>query len=320
MGIESTGRLTDSSNACMHPPSLRAGIGLLASLGWLLLLAGANRAAARPPKRIGEMTVQEVRDEVHRLYKNDLPYAKYIRAITDVADDAWPKLNEPERIRLEVDVYSRLMDALQLLNKEIDLPYDAATRTYLASVDISLALDASKLGKQNMAFYQEVFASREFNQSDSAYRDTVIELWKKYEKSGKVVPYAKLLMLNQSKMGRPDGLRGDSILAQIAEMYGELGDHHVEASWYLKVSPAGLGPLKAADAFFAAQNFPAAAAQYKQVLADLDSWAVLKPELRNTALAEPLEFADLTQIREHATRTLTELKRIQGPSTTRASP
>ena len=70
---------------------------------------------ASNPGDINGMTAQEVRDGVHRLYRDDLPYATYIKGITQTADAAWAKLSEAERSRYEVDVYGRLMDAERLL-------------------------------------------------------------------------------------------------------------------------------------------------------------------------------------------------------------
>ena len=257
--------------------------------------------AGSTPKGIGEMTPQEVRDEVHRLYKDDLPYATYIKGITSIADAAWPKLNDAERIGYEVNVYARLMDAERLLIGVTALPADAAGRRYQAAVSISLAMDGEKLGPKYPQFYADVFASPEFNASSSAFRGAVTDLWKRYAAAKKDVPYTELLLLNQAKMGTPDGQDGDPLWVAIATLYAGVGDHQAEAEWYGRVSPAFLGPVRAADALFAAGQFNAAAERYRAVLEDLGQWAKIKPTLAGHQLYEPLQSADLGAIKARAT-------------------
>lgn len=296
---------------------MRRTIALNALFG-LVTLASFSAAA---PKGLGEMTLEEVRDEVHRLYRDDLPYAPHIRKLTEAADAAWPTLPEAEKIRYQVHVYARLMDALRLLTGQTALPADAIGRRYQAAVSISLAIDGSKLGTAYQQYYKDVFESEEFKASDSAFKETVIDLRASYERAKKLVPYTNLLLLNQARMGRPDGQDGDGIRSHIAIMYAELGDHVAEAKWYEGVSPAGLGPFKTADALFAAARYPEAAEKYRKVLAELDAWAKLKPHLKQTALAEPLEFTDLGAIKEKAEARLAEIKvRGNGSSTTKPLP
>lgn len=291
------------------------------ALTTLLILATMPGVASAAPKGLGEMTREEVRDEVHRLYSADLPYAPYIKRLTDAADAAWPTLNEPKKTKYEVYVYARLMDALRLLKGETALPADAAGRRYQAAVSISLAIDGSKLGAEYQQFYKDVFQSEEFKASNSAFKETVIDLWTRYERAKKLVPYTDLLHLNQARMGRPDGQDGDGLRSHIATMYAELGDHVAEAKWYEGVSPAGLGPLKAADALFAAERYRDAAEKYATVLARLGEWAKQKPRLKQTAVAEPLEFAELEAIKEKAQARFDESKRRESnPSTTKPSP
>jgi hypothetical protein len=285
----------------------------------VLLLTTMPGIASAAPKGVGEMTREEVRDEVHRLYRDDLSYARYIKRLIDAADAKWPTLSDAKKTEYQIYVYARLMDALRLLKGETAFPPDAAGRRYQAAVSISLAIDGSKLAEEYQEFYKDVFNSEEFNASSSAYKETVIDLWTRYERTKKVVPYTDLLHLNQARMGRPDGQDGDGIRSHIATMYAELGDHVVEAKWYEGVSPAGLGPLKSADALFAAKRYGEAAEKYRKVLAELEAWVKLKPRLKETAVAEPLQFADLNAIKEKAEARLKESKQRQANSSTTKS-
>jgi hypothetical protein len=51
---------------------------------------------------------------------------------------------------------------------------------------------------------------------------------------------------------------------------------------------------------------------YRQVLRDLGTWAELKPTLRRTQLAEPLEFTDLDQVRRDVLARLAAIDRHRG--------
>ena len=86
----------------------------------------------------------------------------------------------------------------------------------------------------------------------------------------------------------------------IANLYAGLGDHRAEAEWFGRASPVFLGPVRAADALYEAGEFNAAADQYKAVLADIGQWAKIKPTLAGHQLLEPLQWADLDQIKAHA--------------------
>lgn len=299
---------------------------LFSNLSRLLFLATMLGVASAAPKDFGQMSRGECRDEVHRLYRDGLPYSSYIKSLIEAADAAWPTLSQAKQDEYEARVYARLMHALRLLTGEVAAPADAAGRKYQAAVSISLAIDGSQLGEKYQQFYKDVFQSDEFKGSNSAFNETVIDLWTRYERAKKVVPYTDLLLLNQANMGRPAGQDGDGIRSSIAAMYADLGDHAAEAKWYEGVSPAGLGPLKLADALFAGERYREAAEQYAAVLADLDAWGKLKPTLKQTQIAEPLEFADLKSIKERAEARLDESKRRQGsasttnPSTTKSSP
>ena len=290
------------------------------TLTTLLTFATMLGVASAAPKGLGEMSRGEVRDEVHRLYRDDLPYSSYIKSLMDAADAAWPTLGQAEKDEYEARVYARLMHALRLLKDETGLPADAARRKYQAAVNISLAIDDSHLGantKTSTRTCSGLTSSRA-----RAPRSKRRSLNSGHATSAdKRVPYTDLLVLNQPRMGRPGGQDGDGVRSSIAAMYADLGDHAAEAKWYEGVSPAGLGPLKLADALFAGERYREAAEKYAAVLAALDSWAKLKPSLRQTQLAELLEFANLKSIKEKAEARLEESKRRQNtPSTTRPSP
>lgn len=286
----------------------------LGALLFLLLAAGcAADSGNAAPKGLGQMTLEEVRDEVHRLYRDDLPFAPHIRSLTLAADNVWPTLNRSQQIQYQVHVYAPLMDALRLLTNVVRQPVEPAGRRNCVAINISKAIDGLKQHARYAPFYKEVFESPEFKDSDSVFHPAVVELWTRYERAGKPVPYTHLLCLNQPIQYRREkvGGGGDYIRSSIAGMYAELDDHDAEAKWYEGVGPTGLGPLKAADALFAAKRFREAGEKYNAVLSDLQAWAALKPTLKKSALAEPLEDADLDAVRKHAETRLAEIKRLQ---------
>jgi hypothetical protein len=287
-------------------------------LGLILGTASSARAAdavGGKPKGVDQMSVEELREEARRLCTDDVPYAKYVRAILQAADEAWPKLKESEQYPFKVHVYWQVVDALRLLTGAFvlpkhfqDVPFDPK---YSAAMELAGALEKLKLNEQSRAFYKDVFASDSFQKSGSKYRDAVIDLWRRYEKTGRAMPYSILLALNQPGMGHPRGSTLWTNELRLGHLYEQLGEHATAAEWYAKVPPEGLGPLKAADASFAAAQYDVAAERYEKVLGQLDEWATRLPRLQASALAEPLESANLQEIRKHAESRLNEIKRLK---------
>jgi hypothetical protein len=278
-----------------------------------IAVLGADGPTTRPLRGIGEMTVEEVRDEVHQLYRDDLPYAGYMKRLITAADTAWPYLNSSGRIEYEVDIYGPLMDAMRLLNLQPALRYQSI-------IEISEAIDASRLTREYEPFYREVFASPEFRGTTSAFHDTVVDLWRRYQAANKTVPYTELLLLNQDTMGTPNGQNHESLRAAIGDCYAGVGDPASAATWYDRISPASLGPLRAADAYYAAHDYAAAVQRYRAVLAGLDAWAELKPQLLKQSLAYPLESVDLGQVKAHAETREADCKQRLSTSKTTTAP
>jgi len=215
-------------------------------------------------------------------------------------------------------VYARLLDALRLLTGQ-DRPHKtsvvALTDIYQAAVSISLAIDESKIPGDYAPFYRDVFKSPEFAASDSAFHAAVVDLWTRYLQVGKSVPYTSLLLLNQERMGYPDGQDNEYLRAEIAQDYSDLGDHLAAAKWYEKVSPVGLGPLKVADELFAAKQYRDADAKYRSVRSNLNAWAARQPALMKLPMSTPLQQADMNEIRKHVEMRIQEIRKLLSEST-----
>jgi hypothetical protein len=278
-----------------------------------IAVLGADGPTTRPGRGIGEMTADEVRDEVHQLYRDDLPYAGYMKRLITAADTAWPYLNSSGRIEYEVDIYGPLMDAVRLLNNQPALRYQAI-------VSISMAIDGARLTRAYEPFYREVFASPEFGGTTSAFHNAVVDLWKRYQAANKPVPYTELLLLNQDGMGTPNGQNHETLRAAIGDCYAAVGDPASAATWYDRISPASLGPLRAADAYYAAHDYETAALRYHEVLAGLDAWAELKPQLLKQSLGYALMDADLGQVKAHAETRQADCKRRLSTASTTTAP
>lgn len=263
-------------------------------------------------KGMGEMSSQELRAEFKRLYREDLPYADYMRAMALKADTAWMDGDHLQRIANERRVYGSLMEAVRYLTGAIQMPADAGHRRYIAATRISIAFTYGNLDMEHesVRFHREVFQSPEFQKSDSVYHDAIIDLWQRFEKAGRSVPYYNLLGLNQPTTGRPGGQSHFVMDLSVADMYTELAEHETAARWYEKVPPEGLGALKAADAYFLAKKYTEAERLYGSVFDNLDDWVTRQPELRKRALAMPLQTMDPEATKRHVAQRLVEIDRI----------
>jgi tetratricopeptide (TPR) repeat protein len=190
-----------------------------------------------------------------------------------------------------------------------DAPFDPK---FSGAMELASAMEWLKLDKESKALYADFFASDTFQKSGSAYREAVIDLWKRYEKAGRAIPYSQLTALNQPGIGHPRGSTLWTHELSLGKMYADLGEHATAAEWYAKVPPEGLGPLKAADELFAAGRHDDAAAKYSDILTHLDDWAAKQPRLRDTALAEPLESANLANVKKHIEERLVQIKKLKG--------
>lgn len=275
-------------------------------------LAAPAAGPAGRPKPLDRMTVEELREEAHRLTRDDVPYVKYIREINTAADEAWPKLKDSEQFGFTVHVYWKVVDSLRLLTGNFALPQNLLKEPfdpkYTAAMELASVMQTLKFQKPYREFCNEVFASEPFQNSPSVYRDAVIDLWRRHEKARRAVPYSALLALNQPGMGHSGASTWMNELT-VGDLYESLGEHALAADWYAKVPPEGLGPLKAADALFAAGKMDKAAEQYRDVLSHLHEWAARQPKLRDTAIAEPLESANLQEVRKHVEGRLAEIDR-----------
>jgi hypothetical protein len=271
----------------------------------LIVLSAGTATRAAAPRDYRDMTAAELKAEARAIYRDDLPYAETIKALLAQVDAEWPGADRARRDHLGAQVLRSVVKAMRMLEGRARDPKAATAQEQGATVELSMALDHLDIGSARATFYERVHAAPAFSTSRSGYHDVVVDLWERYQQAGKPVPYTQLLGLNLAGNGPSNGQ--SPLDLGVGQMYEEVGANEAAAKWYAKLPAAALGPLKAADCYFAAGRREDAAGQYRRVLSAWGEWEKIKAKMSPWGYPWPLVTADLAQIKAHAETRLAEI-------------